>query len=159
MFNIFGPIKKIIGFDKKASNPLGDESVKDSLINKVQQVPTFVSKKIDEAVTEYGIIREKMKDLSATNYNLGMKHLENGRTSEAIFRFKMIKKFWPENYEAYYQLAYCLILVEKFDKAEEVIVELLQKNPDYETKVMTLLSSIDNAKKKAESENINDGAN
>jgi tetratricopeptide (TPR) repeat protein len=160
MLNIFGPIKKIIGFDKKATNPLESTNTKDDIINKVQQIPGFVSKKIEEAVTEYGIIREKMKDLSTTNYNLGMKHLENGRISEAIFRFKLLKKFWPENYEAYYQLAYCLILEEKFDKAEEIITELLQKNSDYEDRVMVLLSSIDNAKKKkAESENLNDNVN
>jgi thioredoxin-like negative regulator of GroEL len=72
----------------------------------------------------------------------------------------LLKKFWPENYEAYYQLAYCLILEEKFDKAEEIITELLQKNSDYEDRVMVLLSSIDNAKKKkAESENLNDNVN
>ncbi len=160
MFKVFSSIKKIIGFDAKPENPLAERDSKENIVNKIQQVPDFVSKKFDEAVTEYSVIREKMKDLSKTNYDLGMKHLENGRVSEAIFRFKMLKKFYPEYYEAYYQLAYCLILVEKFDKAEEVIAELLQKNPDYENKVMTLISSIDNARnKKMESENLKNGSN
>lgn len=155
MFNVFNSIKKIVGFDKKASNPLESADSREKIVDKMQQIPGFLNKKFNEAVAEYSLIREKMKDLSKTNYDLGMKHLERGLVLEAIFRFKMVKRFWPDNYEAYYQLAYCLILVEKFDQAEEIIAELITKNPDYESRVMVLLSSIDNAKnKKAESENF-----
>ena len=58
----------------------------------------------------------------------------------------MVKKFWPDNYEACYQLAYCLILANKFNKAEQIIDELLKAKPDYRGKVEELINSIKNAR-------------
>ena len=103
----------------------------------------FLGNKFENVVREFGEIREKAKDLSTTNYKLGLKHLEKGNLSEAVFRFKMVKKFWPENYEAYYQLAYALVLSKKMIEARKVIDELLAKDRSYEPKVLALLNSVD----------------
>ena len=59
---------------------------------------------------------------------------------EAIFRFKITKKFWPQNYEAYYELIYCLLLEGEFESAQKVIDDLLEKSPDYKERIDQLLS-------------------
>ena len=102
----------------------------------------FLGEKFELAQEEYSSIKEKCKDLRSTNYNLGMKHMENGNLPEAIFRFKIIKKFWPDNYDAYYQLAYCLTLQEKFLEARKVLEELLGKKPDFNSVASELLTCL-----------------
>ena len=88
--------------------------------------------------------KKKIQDLSKTNYNLGIKHLEEGNLKEAIFRFKITKKFWPHNYEAYYELIYCLILENEFEEAQKVIDELLEKSPDYKERIDQLFLTAEN---------------
>ena len=46
---------------------------------------------IAESINELKIMQEKSKDLLKTNVNLGLKHLNNDRISDAIFRFKIFK--------------------------------------------------------------------
>ena len=150
MFNIFNSVKKIIGIKKNPDSPTANQDIKTDLTNKLSQFSSFVSKKINEAIEEYHVIRKKMQNLYQTNYDLGMRHLERGNLSEAVFRFRIIKKFWPDKYEAYYQLAYCLILLKKPHKAKIVIDELLMKNPDYKSKVAELLNSIEAEEKNSE---------
>lgn len=104
-----------------------------------EKLTGFLGEKFELAQEEYSSIKEKCKDLRSTNYNLGMRHMENGNLPEAIFRFKIIKKFWPDNYDAYYQLAYCLTLQEKFLEARKVLEELLSKKPDFNPVASELL--------------------
>ncbi len=89
-------------------------------------------------------MKEKTKDLRSSNYELGLKHLENERLSEAIVRFRIIKKFWPDFYEAYYQLAYCLVLKGKPYEARKSLIELLEKQPNFNPIANELLNYIDN---------------
>ena len=135
----FKNIKKFItGSSDNKGNGIGAK-----LHHKIDVISGFISNKINDAIAEYGLIREKLKDLRQTNYNLGVKHLENGNISEAVFRFKIVKKFWPHYYEAYYQLAYALILSDKIDQARIVIDQLVEKDPSYQAKASELLASID----------------
>lgn len=90
----------------------------------------FLQSLIENTKNECISIIKKCKNLLETNYKLGMKHLENGNLSDAIFRFRFIKKVWPEFYEAHYRLAYCLVLKGKIFEAREVLAELLQKDPN-----------------------------
>lgn len=82
----------------------------------------------DDVVT----MKYKYDNLLETNYNLGLRHIENGNLSDAIFRFRFIKKFWPQCYDAYYQLAYCLILNKKAEEAQEILEELVSKDPNHQ---------------------------
>jgi hypothetical protein len=50
-----------------------------------------------------------------------------------------MKLFYPKNFDAYYELAYCLALKEKFTKSQKVLEELLQKKPDYNNRARDLL--------------------
>lgn len=139
MFNIFGSTKKTLKFHHIAPAQDAISTNNPENKNKIDALSGFIDKVFKAAIAEYKIIRQKMQNLSQTNYNLGMKHLNEGNLKEAIFRFKITKKFWPENYEAYYQLIYCMILVHNFKSAQIVINELLEKNPSYQPKIDQLI--------------------
>ena len=75
-------------------------------------------------------------------FSNGSKHLANGKLSEAIFRFRFTKKMWPDFFDAYYSLAYCLVLNKKLIEAKKHLEELLAKKPDYNPKAKALLDMI-----------------
>ncbi len=102
----------------------------------------FCSKNIFVVKSEFFNIKQKLNNLLETNYTLGMKHLERGNLTDATFRFAFIKKFWPDYFDAYYQLAYCLTLNKKLFKARAVLQDLLSKKPDYDQKARDLLERI-----------------
>ena len=87
--------------------------------------------------------REKFQNLYQTNYNTGMYHLEHGNLWDATFRFKIIKRFWPNELEAQYKYAYCLVLQEMNGDAETLLKEILEKDPNYE-EARNLLQKIEN---------------
>lgn len=138
----FKNIKKFI----TGSSDNKEGGIGSKLHHKIDTISDFISKKTKDAIDEYGVIREKLKDLCQTNYNLGVRHLENGNISEAVFRFKIVKKFWPHYYDAYYQLAYALILSDKVDQARNIINQLVEKDPSYQDKALELLAAIDQIK-------------
>jgi len=132
-------------FSKKSENTEEKKSeLAVSFKQKSQELSSFVGNRIKLAQEEVTTIRKKCSNLLETNYQLGLKHLENGNLKEAIFRFRFINKFWPNHLESYYQLAYCLILANKFKKAEKVLNDLVAKDPEYMEDAKKLLDSIDN---------------
>jgi tetratricopeptide (TPR) repeat protein len=146
MFDIIRSIKKITGLHKREQVEFKDvEAAPDGakggvLEHKIDKLSNFIDHFWASVIVEYRIVKEKFQDLSKANYDLGIRHLEEGNIKEAIFRFKITKKFWPHNYDAYYQLIYCLILDNEFEDAQKVIDELLIKNPSYKEKIDQLLS-------------------
>ncbi len=128
------------------------KTVKENKIEKItkeiqessKKITDIFNKTISSAQSEFISMKEKTKDLRSVNYELGLKHLENERLSEAIVRFRIIKKFWPDFYEAYYQLAYCLVLKGKIHEARKALVELLEKQPNFNPLANELLNYIDN---------------
>jgi tetratricopeptide (TPR) repeat protein len=139
-------IKKVFG--KKSAKPVEDKQTKAvaALRKRSSQFVQLLKNKLTDGEKEFFSIKHKLKDLRQTNYDLGLRHIEKGNISDAIFRFRFIKKFWPDHFEAYYQLAYCLLLKNKFYDAKHEIQELLLKNPDYdnnhEKKAQDLLTQI-----------------
>ena len=141
MFNIFKSVKKIVGFeDKNANADKRAETGDSTLEKKINQLSNFFGKIFKSITSEHKIIKEKMKDLYRSNYDLGIKHLKNGNVKEAIFRFRIIRKFWPNNYDAYYQLIYCLMLNNELEEAQKIIDDLLIRNPNDKEKINKLLS-------------------
>lgn len=140
MFNIAKSIKKIIGFHKDDVESVQSEVKNNVVGEKLDKLSGGIRYLIAYIVVEYRIIKQKMRDLSGANYDLGIKYLEEGNIKEAIFRFKIIMKFWPHNYEAHYQLVYCLILKGDTATANKVAAELLEKDPSYKEKIDYLLS-------------------
>jgi outer membrane protein assembly factor BamD (BamD/ComL family) len=102
----------------------------------------FFINNFDVIKKEFNLIKEKSKNLLEANYQLGLRHLEKGNLSDAIFRFRIIKKFWPNHYDAYLQLANCYILTKKYYRAKAALDELAKLNPTYEDKIQELLNKI-----------------
>lgn len=139
---MFSNLKKLL----KGSKPAQPEEEKlkpsESLVSKSEKFKRFLNESLESVKNEISAVREKAKDLHQTNFELGNRHLENGNLSEAIFRFRFIKKFWPDDYDAYYLLAYCLTLKEKPRKARRVLEELLEKDPNYDPAARELLEHL-----------------
>ncbi len=127
---------------QKPKNIEKNVSLIDNVKTKLENIFHFGNKKIQESKEELIVIKHKFNNLLETNYNLGLTHLENGYLGDAIFRFKFIIKFWPQHYDSYYQLAYCLILKNKFPQAKKILENLLDKKPDYDQKAYDLLKRI-----------------
>ncbi len=128
--------------DDSNENTKNENKSKTILSDKIDNLAEFGKNKFVELKNEYEITKYKLQNLLQTNHQLGLKHLEQGNMSSAIFRFRFIKFFWPEFYEAYYQLAYCLIIKKRYFEAKKILAELTQKNPDYQEKAQQLINSI-----------------
>jgi tetratricopeptide (TPR) repeat protein len=137
---MFDSFKKLLG--KSKPDEIEDPAITENLAKKSEKFQQFLNESFSSIKNEILAAKEKMKDLHQANFDLGNRHLENGNLSEAIFRFRFIKKFWPDDYDAYYQLAYCLILKEKPKKARRVLEELLEKNPNYDPVAQELLDRL-----------------
>lgn len=100
---------------------------------------------IESIKNELHQVRARFANLLDSNYKLGLYHLERGNLKDAIFRFHFIKRFWPNHYDSYYQLAYCLILSKKYAKAQLVLKELISKSPEYNSRATELMQKADKA--------------
>lgn len=128
---IGGILKKVL-FKKNKEKDSPKENLAVSLREKSKELSKALVNQVDAMKTEFFVMKDKYDNLLETNYNLGLKHIENGNLSDAIFRFRFIKKFWPQHYDAFYQLAYCLVLNKKAEEAKEVLEELMIKNPQHQ---------------------------
>lgn len=137
---IKGILKRLLGQKTEKEIALAK-----SMRAKTDKAQEFLEKKIEEGRDEYHLIRSKMKNLRETNYKLGLQHMKDGHLIDATFRFRMIRKFWPDLLDAHYQLAYCLLLKKKPEKAKEVLQNLVKNHPDCDPKAHELLSRIENA--------------
>lgn len=114
-----------------------------SLRDKTNKIQEFTEEKISLAKQEYQVIRKKLDNLAETNYQQGLRYLAKGDLRDAILRFRIVLKFWPDQYpDAYYQLAYSLILHNRPDKAKLVLSQLLIDHPSYSHKAQELLEKI-----------------
>ncbi len=139
-------LSKVFG-KKKAVEEKPNESIVVKFNQQSSKIIDFVEEKVKQSREEYFAIKEKIKDLHNTNYELGLKHLENGRLKDASFRFYLMRKFWPNDPDVYFQHAYCLILRNKNKAAKKVLEELLQKDPNYDARAYELLEHIKQVEK------------
>jgi hypothetical protein len=133
-------INKALG--KKSEEEQKSEKFTAKIKDNVKSFSGFLSEKTDLALKEYASIKEKSKNLVETNYKLGIHHLEKGNLNDASLRFFIMTKFWPQFYEAHYQLAYILILKEKPLKAKKVLENIISKNAELDPKFQELLNEI-----------------
>ena len=80
---------KILNFFKKKESGNSSQEAAEkagSLISKkIDNLSNFFNDKLTLVLNEYDVIKDKVQNLRTTNYLLGLKHLENGKISEAIF--------------------------------------------------------------------------
>ena len=124
---IFKHLKKIIGFVKKDK--------KSPKLGKIEEGVNFVGDKVREAISESKVIVEKLYDLQQTNYQLGLTQLEKGNLKEAIFRFKIVRKFWPSNYDSHLKLIYCYVASGQEYRAQSAIEYLLELDDGFKPQI------------------------
>lgn len=134
-------VRKITG-KEKPQKPKRAETLAKNFRQKSSDFIDFTSNKLDELIDEFGVIKEKSKDLEKTNFNLGRIHLQKGDVKEASFRFWLMTKFYPKNLDAKYELAYCLALREKYKKSQKILELILNKEPNYSQKAVGLLDHV-----------------
>jgi tetratricopeptide (TPR) repeat protein len=102
------------------------------ILNKIDD---FFKKIVDSVKYFIKNTKYKLNNLYETNYNNGIKYLENGHIWDATFRFKMIKKFWPNKFEAQCKYAICLLILNMPKDAENLLNDILKiDNENYEAK-------------------------
>jgi tetratricopeptide (TPR) repeat protein len=101
-----------------------------------QNILKFFSSKF----SEIKIMKEKLGDLERTNFDLGVRRMKEKHFGEAIFRFKIVKKFWPKNKEAYLKLIECLMIKNKKEDAIKVAEDLFVIDSSYKDKVKKILA-------------------
>ena len=133
--------KKITG-KEEPKEPAKADKLATEIQDKSGKLMDILSEKLTESIEEVGIMREKSKNLEATNFNLGRLHLEKGNLREATFRFYLMTKFFPKNLDAKYELAYCYALKEKYAKSQKILEDLLDQQPDYSKRARKLLDHV-----------------
>ncbi len=134
--------KKILG--RPDAKEAKESKISVNLHEKASKVQKFLEDRFEFANEEFYVIKKKLEDLRETNYNQGLKYLERGDIRDAIFRFRIVRKFWPDLLDAHYHLAYALMLNNKPDKAKVILQGLLLDHPDYDPKARELLNKIEN---------------
>lgn len=132
---------------KKTKTKIGKaEAIANFFKEKTSSMLFFLGNRFEIVKKEIEIIKEKSKNLLETNYSLGLKHLEKGNLADAIFRFKFIKKFWPDHYESHYQLAYCYFLQNRFVRSKKILEDLIIIDPNSKDKALQLIEQIEHKK-------------
>jgi predicted TPR repeat methyltransferase len=110
----------------------GRDRMKEKLL-KIEKVVVKAPEQIKDIyknmLSDIKALIPKIKDISATNYKLGVYHIEKGNISDAKFRFLMLTKLKPEMAMAHYHLARCYLFDLVFDKAKEEFEVALSLDP------------------------------
>lgn len=85
-----------------------------------------ISDYIQDIKVQFSGLSGKLHDLRGTNYKLGMEHYERGNFPDAIFRFKMLKRFYPDMKEADYFIARSYFENGNENSAKQFISEYLK---------------------------------
>ncbi len=107
---------------KRRSSGNGLIALKNDIYAKLMEWDEGIRRKIDD-------LKYKLNHLPETNFELGKKFAEEGRVSDAVFRFKMATYFAPNYTQAWYNLGCCLIAQDKQTQAVAALRKTLQLDP------------------------------
>ena len=96
--------------------------MKETLLNLERSIANFpqtIKNIFANFVREYNVVVNKFKNLSATNYNLGVYHIDRCNMNDAKMRFIFTIKLDPKVALAHYHLARCHMFNLDFDKAKD----------------------------------------
>lgn len=88
------------------------------------------------------ILRERLRDLPKTNFDLGCDFAEQGQWHDAMFRFRITRYLQPKYPQALYNLACCYVQLGRTQKAREALVQVLSEHPAH-TEAIFMLGAID----------------
>jgi predicted TPR repeat methyltransferase len=83
---------------------------------------------LDKLRSKINEIRIKSRNLTKTNYNLGLHHFNAGNLNDAIFRFKLLKKFGVNYPDLDYLLGRCYFEKFKFEKAKPYLKHYMEES-------------------------------
>jgi lipopolysaccharide biosynthesis regulator YciM len=135
--NIFSKL-----FRKKAKQEKKSNLNNSGLFGNIKKLNNFFSHQFQEAIDELKLTKERFGDLTDSNYEIALNHMEKGNVNDAIFRFKFIIRFLENSDMARYGLAYCYVLKNKFDKAEKILHDLEKNSGEFQFKAKELLLEI-----------------
>src|SRR5690606_29947932 len=75
---------------------------------------------------------DRLRNFSASNYELGVKHFDAGHVNDALLRFRLVTWSDPKNANAWYYLGRSLIANGQPDKAAAALRRALLLQPKHE---------------------------
>lgn len=96
----------------------------------------------DKPMAYINVLRERLKDLPKTNYDLGFRFAREDRWMDAIFRFKMVLYLSPNYPNANYNLGCCYMRTGKAAQARAAFLKALKQSPG-NVDVTFMLASLD----------------
>jgi predicted TPR repeat methyltransferase len=95
----------------------------------IVKTPTIIKSLYCEVIEEIKLSFTKLKDISTTNFDLGIHHMDCGNISDAKMRFMLVIKLKPEIAMAHYHLGRCHMFNLAFDKAKAEFEITLNLDP------------------------------
>jgi len=93
-------------------------------IKKLPRLPSWIRYQCKAAIKDVMQVRENLKNMTKPNMRLGQYHFYRRNLGDAIFRFRMVEKFFDSgSKEACYYLGWCYLLKGKLQKSEEYLVK------------------------------------
>ena len=119
----------------------GIKNTTKSFLLAILGLPTFIKNQIQWLKNEFVTLREKLKNVSASNMKLGIFHLRSGNYRDAIFRFKLVEKYLdPNNKSACYWLGWVYFLKQDYKNS---IINLIKSGDEDDVNLLQFVKSID----------------
>lgn len=127
MGNIFSSMKNVIK----------------SCLSGITQIPSWFKQQLFCLFNDIKNIRYSLKNLASSNMDLGIYHMQNGNFRDAIFRFKLVKRFFePGNKIVRYRLGWVYFLKQDHKNA---VIQLAKAEQEDEVNLLAFIKSIDSA--------------
>lgn len=95
-----------------------------NMITNIIHFPRWLVLQVRNVINHFAQIRTNLKDMTKTNLDLGKYHFYNRNLGDAVFRFKMVERFFdPGNKQACYYLGWCYMQKGEIAKALEYLVK------------------------------------
>lgn len=115
-----------------------------SFVYFVCAIPRWFINQFNSSLNEIKNIRYNLKNISETNIKLGIHHIEKGNIYDAIFRLRLVEKFFdPNNKIANYWLGWSYLLKGDYEKSK---LALAKAQDEDKVNLLSFIENIDNQK-------------
>ena len=98
------------------------------VVNFITELPGAIVLLIKKSLDDVKLITSNMKDMTNSNINVGIYHMESRNWKDAMFRFNLVRKFLDKgNKKAAFYLAWCNLFMGNTAKALVLVNESLEK--------------------------------
>lgn len=100
--------------------------------NGIAKLTNNLKKLYKYLVDEFILSLNKLKNLTKTNFNLGLYHLNKNNLNDAILRFNLVNWLTPNYAESHYYLACSYYLKKEYKKSKKHFLKTLELEPNHE---------------------------